>query len=245
MIVTLYAGSRMLEIKNLKAFYGQLQALWGINLKVDKGEFVSVIGPNGAGKSTLLKSITGLIKTKSGSINFLGEPIEKLPPHVILQKGIAMTPEGRMLFPYMTVLENLEMGAYTMKSKEKIKNRMDQVFQIFPRLKERKKQLAGTLSGGEQQMLAIGRSLMPDPKMLLFDEPSTGLAPILVSQVFAAIKRIHESTGTTILLVEQNVHHALRLADKGYIIENGKIVMEDCCEELLKDKYIKTKYMGI
>jgi len=234
----------VLVVKDLNVFYGDLQALWNVSLNVDSGEFVSIVGPNGAGKTTLLRTISGLIKPKRGSISFLETRIEKLPPHLIVEKGISMVPEGRMLFPHMTVLENLEMGAYRVKSKEKMRERMEHVFQIFPRLKERKKQPAGTLSGGEQQMLAIGRALMSNPKMLLLDEPSLGLAPNLTYQMFAAIKDIHNE-GMTILLVEQNVHYALRLADRAYVLENGRIVMENKGEILLQDKHIKTKYLGL
>jgi branched-chain amino acid transport system ATP-binding protein len=234
----------MLEVNKINVFYGDAQALWDVTFKVDKGEIVTIVGANGAGKSTTLKTIGGVLRPRPGEITFLGKRIDALPAHKTVEEGIAHIMEGRRLFPYMTVQENLELGAYNPKAWMKRKETLEWVYELFPILKERKDQLAGTLSGGEQQMLAIGRGLMSMPKLLMLDEPSLGLAPKLVMQVFDIIKKINEQ-GITILLVEQNVQHALTLADRGYVLENGRIAMEGTGEELLKNPHVKKVYLGI
>jgi len=234
----------MLEVDNINVFYGDLQALWNLSFRVEKGEVAVIAGPNGAGKTTTLKTISGLLHPKSGSISFLGQRIDRVPPHRIVEMGISHVPEGRRLFPNMTVMENLKVGAYTPKAWEKRDDTLEWVFQLFPKLKERKDQLAGTLSGGEQQMLAIGRGLMSRPKLLMLDEPSQGLAPKLVLLTFNMIRNINEE-GVTILLVEQNVRRALELADRGYIIETGRVSLEGEGEKLLKSKYVKKAYLGL
>jgi branched-chain amino acid transport system ATP-binding protein len=234
----------MLEVNKINVFYGDVQALWDVTFKVDKGEIVTIVGANGAGKSTTLKTIGGVLRPRPGEITFLGKRIDALPAHKIVEEGIAHIMEGRRLFPYMTVQENLELGAYNSRAWMKRKETLEWVHELFPILKERKDQLAGTLSGGEQQMLAIGRGLMSMPKLLMLDEPSLGLAPKLVMQVFDIVKKINEE-GVTILLVEQNVQHALTLADRGYVLENGRIVMEGTGEELLKNPHVKKAYLGI
>ena len=234
----------MLSVAGIDVFYGELQALWDVPLTVEKGEFVTVIGSNGAGKSTLLRTISGLISPRSGSIKFLGKDLHKLGPHLIVVNGISLIPEGRMLFPRMSVKENLDMGAFTVRSKERKNESLDRVFKLFPRLKEREDQVAGTLSGGEQQMLAIGRGLMSDPKLLMLDEPSLGLAPKLVLQIFDVMKKIRDE-GVTVLLVEQNVHQALKVADRGYLLESGRVLAEKTAEELLRDEPVKKRYLGM
>ena len=233
----------MLEVKNINVFYDEIQVLWNLSLKVSKGELVTVIGPNGAGKTTLLKTISGLLIPKNGEILFLNEKINGLSPYKIVRKGIIQVPEGRRLFPYMSVIENLEMGAYTI-SESKKKENLEFVFNLFPILKERKSQLAVTLSGGEQQMLAIARALMSSPKLLMLDEPSLGLAPKLVIKIFETINFLKEN-GITILLIEQNIKNALSLADKAYVLENGKIVLQGAGREILENNYVKTAYLGI
>jgi branched-chain amino acid transport system ATP-binding protein len=234
----------MLEVKGINVYYGPLQVLFDVSLSVKEKEIVTVIGPNGAGKTTLLKTISGLLHPKSGSIRFLGEEISSLPAEVVVRKGIAHVPEGRGLFPYMTVLENLQLGAYTKEARSKMKETLEEVFELFPRLKERKDQLAYTLSGGEQQMLAIGRALMSRPKLLVLDEPSQGLAPKLVKSVMQTLEELN-ARGITILLVEQNVHHALNLADRGFVLENGRVVLEGAAQELLNNSHVKSAYLGI
>lgn len=234
----------MLEIKNINVSYGDLEVLQDISLKVEEGEFVAIIGSNGAGKSTTLKTISGLLKPSQGSITFLGERIDKLPPHRIVEKGIAHAPEGRQIFPKMTVIENLEMGAYTPPARRNKEKNLERVFELFPILKERRKQLAETLSGGEQQMLAIGRALMSNPKLLLLDEPSVGLAPRIVAEVFELVKKINE-TGTSILCAEQNVMQILSVSKRAYVIETGKIVNEGSSKKLLQSPEIKKAYLGI
>lgn len=234
----------MLEINNVDVFYGEVQALWNVSLKVDDRELVAVVGSNGAGKTTLLKAISGLLHPANGSILFLGSRIDKMRPHNIVEIGISQIPEGRQLFPDMTVLENLEMGAYTKKAREKIRDSLEWVYQLFPILKERKEQLAGTLSGGEQQMLAIGRALMSRPKLLMLDEPSLGLMPTLVTATFKVLEELKEG-GVTILLVEQNVRHALELADRGYVLETGRITLSDKGRNLLRDERVKKAYLGL
>jgi len=234
----------MFEVNNINVFYGDLQALWNVSFKVEKGEVVVIVGSNGAGKTTILKTISGLLHPKSGMINFSGNRIEKDPPHKIVNLGIAQIPEGRHLFPYMTVLENLEVGSYTSRAREKKNETIEWVYQLFPILKERKSQLAGTLSGGERQMLAVGRGLMSRPKLLMLDEPSLGLAPKLVLQVFDIVKKVNEE-GVTILLVEQNVRHALEIANRAYVLETGKITLEGTGKKLLVSDHVKKAFLGL
>jgi branched-chain amino acid transport system ATP-binding protein len=234
----------MLSVEGLNVFYGLAQALWDVSLQVNRGEIVSIIGSNGAGKSTTLKTIAGLLRPKSGSIKFDGSELSRTPPHKIIEKGIALVPEGRWLFPVMTVQENLELGAYTKEARRHLRDRFEEVFNLFPILKERRKQLAGTLSGGEQQMLAIARALMSRPKLLMLDEPSLGLAPSIVRKVFEVIERINEG-GVAILLVEQNVHHALNISDRGYVLENGRIALSGRSDELLENEHVKKAYLGL
>lgn len=233
----------VLGLKDLETTYGQIYALRGINFEVKKGEIVTLLGANGAGKSTTLKTISSLVPASSGSVNFMGEDITYLDPYAIVERGLIHVPEGRMIFKELTVLENLELGSYTLKDNVERKKRLERVFDLFPVLKERQKQMGGFLSGGEQQMLAIGRALMTEPKVLMLDEPSMGLAPIIVQNIMDIIKHIN-SEGTTILLVEQNAKVALKLADRGYVLETGKIVMEGNAEVLSKDESIVKAYLG-
>ncbi|WP_456437025.1 ABC transporter ATP-binding protein [Desulfurobacterium sp.] len=235
----------MLEVRNINTFYGNIQALHNVSLKVDEGEIVTLIGANGAGKTTTLMSICGVVPPRSGEIIFNGEPIQGLPPHKIVAKGIVQVPEGRMIFPELTVMENLDMGAYLRKDKEGIKQDLEYIFELFPILAERKNQLGGTLSGGEQQMLAISRALMARPKLLLLDEPSLGLAPLIIKQIFDIIVKINKEHKTTILLVEQNAHQALKIADRAYVMESGRIAMEDKAENLLNNEQVKKAYLGL
>ena len=233
----------MLKIENVDVFYGDLQALRNISLEVAEGEIVTVIGSNGAGKSTTLKTISGMLRARKGSITWYNQLITRWSTSDIVAKGIIQIPEGRQLFPSMTVLENLELGALNpMARKDKVEN-LKKVFELFPRLEERKTQTAGTLSGGEQQMLAMGRGLMSKPKILMLDEPSLGLSPILVSSIFNIIRQINEE-GTTILLVEQNVYNALRMAKRAYVLENGEMIKHGPCHELLLDDHICRAYLG-
>jgi len=234
----------MLEVNNIDVFYGNLQALWDVSFNVEKGEKVVIVGSNGAGKTTTLRTISGLLKPRKGKIVFLGKRVDKMPIHKIVEMGIAHVPEGRRLFPYMTVLENLKMGAYVKRAWEKMDDTLEWIYQLFPRLKERKEQVAGTLSGGERQMLAIARGLMSRPKLLMLDEPSLGLAPKLVLRVFEMINKINEE-GVTILLVEQNVRRALEMADRGYVLETGRIILEGSAGELMENEYVKKAYLGI
>lgn len=233
----------MLKIRNLKAWYGSINALKGIDLEVEKGEIVTLIGANGAGKSTTLKCISGLLKQVEGEIYFEDRNILNMPAHKIVELGICQVPEGRRIFGNLTVRENLLMGAYTIRDKKLIEEKMEKVFSIFPRLKERINQLGGTLSGGEQQMLAIGRALMSEPKLLLLDEPSLGLAPFLVAEIFKIIQEINKQ-GTTILLVEQNAHMALQIAHRGYVLETGRVVLSGTSEELYANEEVKKAYLG-
>lgn len=233
----------MLELSKINVFYGDLQVIWDASFRVKKGEIVAILGPNGAGKTTLLKTISGVLKPRSGTITFLGERIDAINSHQIAELGISHVPEGRRLFPQMTVLENLEMGAYPRKARKKKSDALERVFQLFPILKERKNQLAGTLSGGEQQMLAIGRGLMSNPLLLMLDEPSLGLAPKLVSKTFEIVREINDE-GLTLLLVEQNIHYALELADRAHVLETGRIVLEGEGKHLLNDPYLKKAYLG-
>jgi branched-chain amino acid transport system ATP-binding protein len=232
----------LLKVDNIDVFYNELQVLWKVSLEAKMGELTAILGANGAGKSTLLKTIVGLLHPKSGSIEFLGERIDQIPAHNVIEKGIAMVPEERWLFPRMTVRENLELGAY--KAREKVKDSLEWVYQIFPRLKEREKQLAGTLSGGEQQMLAMGRGLMSRPKLYLLDEPSLGLAPIVVDEVFSIINQLKEE-GITIILVEQNLTRSLKMADKAYVLETGHIILSGSGKDLIGDERVKKAFLGM
>jgi branched-chain amino acid transport system ATP-binding protein len=234
---------QLLEIENMHSYYGHIQALRGISLTVDEGEVVTLIGSNGAGKTTTLRSIHGILPPKQGRIIFAGEEIQGVPAHELISRGIAQSPEGRRIFFRMTVLENLEMGAYHRNDGSGIREDMDRVFDLFPRLKERTKQEAGTMSGGEQQMLAIGRALMSSPKLLLLDEPSMGLAPVLVERIFEIIREINKQ-GTTILLVEQNANVALEIATRGYVLETGTIVNSAPAAELREDPTVREAYLG-
>ncbi|MFA7079045.1 MAG: ABC transporter ATP-binding protein [Syntrophomonas sp.] len=233
----------MLKIKEIDVYYGAIHALKKMSLEVERGTIVTLIGANGAGKTTTLKSISGILRPKNGTITYKGNDITKVAPEKIVSLGISQVPEGRRVFHTMSVMENLEMGAYLRKDKKEIAMDMEQVYTRFPRLKERRKQLAGTLSGGEQQMLAIGRALMARPELMLMDEPSMGLAPLLVKEIFTIIKDINER-GTTILLVEQNAHMALSIADKAYVIETGEIVLQGSADQLLKSEDVKKAYLG-
>lgn len=233
----------MLQVKEIDVYYGAIHALKHLSLEVEQGSIVTLIGANGAGKTTTLKSISGLLRPKTGSIVFKGTDINKVAPEKIVGLGISQVPEGRRVFSTMTVMENLEMGAYLRRDKKGMADDMENVFTRFPRLKERRKQLAGTLSGGEQQMLAIGRALMARPQLMLMDEPSMGLAPLLVKEIFSIVKDINER-GTTILLVEQNANMALSIADKAYVIETGEIVLQGNAQELMNSPEVKKAYLG-
>jgi branched-chain amino acid transport system ATP-binding protein len=233
----------LLEIKNLHVKYGNVEVLHGIDLHVDEGEIVTIIGANGAGKSTTLLAISGLVKPSEGEILFGGKPLHKLPAHEVVKERITQSPEGRRVFGTLTVQENLKLGAFTSKNTERIKRSQEWIYELFPRLKERRGQLAGTLSGGEQQMLAIGRSLMSNPKILLLDEPSLGLAPILVKAIFETVREINQS-GVTVILVEQNARVALKLAHRGYVMEVGNIVLQDSAEALLANPEVRDAYLG-
>jgi branched-chain amino acid transport system ATP-binding protein len=233
----------LLEVNDIHTYYDAIHALKGITITVDEGEIVTLIGANGAGKSTTLNSICGLYHPRSGTITLDGESIHELPPHDIVLRGLSQAPEGRQVFGRLTVTENLKMGAYTRTDRDAIRTDMERVFELFPRLKERAKQVAGTLSGGEQQMLAIGRALMASPRLLLLDEPSMGLAPILVEAIFDTIREINDQ-GTTILLVEQNASIALTLAQRGYVLETGRIVLQDTAEALQANEMVRKAYLG-
>jgi branched-chain amino acid transport system ATP-binding protein len=234
----------MLAVKNISASYGMIQILRDISFQVKEKEIVSIIGPNGAGKTTLVKTISGLLHPRTGAIRFRGENIEKLPPYEIVKKGIILIPEGREIFPRLTVEENLRLGAYTANGKDTVKEAKERVYHIFPVLKKKEKTLAQTLSGGEQQMLVICRSLMSNPDLLILDEPSLGLAPLLVEKVLDTVRKINEE-GVTILLVEQNIRDSLDIADRGYVLEQGKIILEGKSRELLCNNHIKEVYMGL
>ena len=233
----------MLEVKDIEVYYGMIQALKGISFEVNEGEVIALIGANGAGKTTTLHTITGLLSPKKGSVLFDGQDITKVPAHKIVSLGMAHVPEGRRVFAELSVYQNLKMGAYTRKDKDEIAKTLEMVYKRFPRLEERKNQLAGTLSGGEQQMLAMGRALMSHPKIIVMDEPSMGLSPILVNEIFEIIKEV-SAGGTTVLLVEQNAKKALSIADRAYVLETGKIVLEGDAKELMNDDSIKKAYLG-
>ncbi len=234
----------MLELKNVHTYYGSIHALKGVSLVVNQGEIVTLIGSNGAGKTTTLRTIQGILRPREGSIILEGKELEKVPPHQIVGLGIAQSPEGRLIFPRMTVMENLEMGAFLRKDKEGIKKDLDWVFSLFPRLKERIGQQGGTLSGGEQQMLAMGRALMARPRVLLLDEPSMGLSPLLVELIFDTIEKINKD-GTTVLLVEHNALMALSIAHRGYVIQTGEIVLSDTAINLRNNETVQKSYLGI
>ena len=234
----------MLEVNNIHTYYGNIHALKGISITVEENEIVTLIGGNGAGKTTTLRTISGIIHPRSGEVLFEGEKISETPAHELVYKGITMVPEGRGIFARLTVFENLDMGAYSRSDRSSFDDDLDRVFQLFPRLKERRNQVAGTLSGGEQQMLATARALMANPRLMLMDEPSMGLAPILVESVFETIKEINK-TGTTILLVEQNATVALSVADRGYVLQTGEIVLKDSAENLRQNEMVQKAYLGI
>lgn len=234
----------MLEVNNIHTYYGNIHALKGVSITVEENEIVTLIGGNGAGKTTTLRTISGIIHPRSGDVYFEGEKISETPAHELVYRGITMVPEGRGIFARLTVYENLDMGAYSISDRSTFNDDLDRVFQLFPRLKERRSQVAGTLSGGEQQMLATARALMAKPRLMLMDEPSMGLAPILVESVFETIKEINK-TGTTILLVEQNATVALSVADRGYVLQTGEIVLKDTAENLRQNEMVQKAYLGI
>ena len=233
----------MLKVTDLKVYYGVIQAIKGISFEVNEGEVIALIGANGAGKTTILHTVTGLVEAKAGTVEFEGRDITKMPGHKVVTLGMAHVPEGRRVFSDLTVLENLKLGAYTRKDKNEVEETLKMVYKRFPRLEERKNQMAGTLSGGEQQMLAMGRALMSHPKIILMDEPSMGLSPIFVNEIFDIIKEVSAS-GTTVLLVEQNAKKALSIADRAYVLETGKIVLEGKADELMNDASVKKAYLG-
>jgi len=232
----------MLKVENINVYYGAIHAIKDLSFEVEEGEIVTLIGANGAGKSTTLKTISGMLHSKTGTISFCGEDISKIPEHKLLTKGLSHVPEGRRIFSQLTVEENLEMGGYIIPQKD-VAAKIEESYELFPRLKERKKQIAGTLSGGEQQMLAICRSLMSSPKLIMLDEPSMGLAPILVDQIFSIIQKLNEK-GVTILLVEQNARMALAIADRAYVLETGNVIMQGSAEELMNNNAVKKAYLG-
>src|SRR6266545_4379829 len=234
----------LLELDNVHSYYGNIHALKGISITVDKGEIVTLIGSNGAGKSTTLRTISGIIKPRQGQVRLAGERIDELPAHKVVERGVLQSPEGRRIFPRLTVRENLEMGAFTRTDQAEIAEDMERVFGLFPRLRERTGQKGGTLSGGEQQMLAIGRALMGRPRLLLLDEPSMGLAPVLVEQIFSIVKDIN-AQGTTILLVEQNALMALGIAHRGYVLQTGQIVLADTAQRLSENEMVQKAYLGV
>jgi branched-chain amino acid transport system ATP-binding protein len=234
----------MLQVENLSSGYGAVQILWDVSFRINEKEIICIIGPNGAGKTTLVRTIAGLLPTKTGTIRFKGENIEKTPPYEIVKKGLTLIPEGREIFPRLTVDENMRLGAYTINDKSKVGELKERVYQIFPVLKKKEKVLAQTLSGGEQQMLVIGRSLMSNPKLLILDEPSLGLAPIIVEKVLDTLEMINDD-GVTILLVEQNIRDSLNIANRAYVLEEGKIIIEGEGRELLTNSHIKEVYLGL
>lgn len=235
----------MLNVSKINVFYGSLQVLWDVSFHVNEGEIVALIGSNGVGKTTILKTISGILRPRSGSIEFNGERLDNLPPHLVVEKGVAHAPQGRGLFPYLSVLDHLKIGAYIEKARKKVNESKEYVFSIFPILRERKKQMASTLSGGEQQMLNIARALMSEPKLLMLDEPSEGLAPKLVLRLFEVINRLNKEEGVTTLIVEQNVRQALEMANRAYVVESGKILTSGEPHELLENERVRKAYLGI
>ncbi|MBW2611705.1 MAG: ABC transporter ATP-binding protein [Deltaproteobacteria bacterium] len=235
----------MLEVKNIKTYYGNIQALKGVDIQISEGEIITLIGANGAGKTTTLMSISGIVPPRSGEVLFLGQPISDLQPNEIVSLGICQVPEGRRIFPYLTVSENLDMGAFLRTDSAEVKKDQEYIFELFPILAERRNQAGGTLSGGEQQMLAVGRALMARPRLLLLDEPSLGLAPLVVKQIFEIIKKINTENKTTIFLVEQNANLALKVAHRGYVMENGRITLSDTSANLMVNEDVKKAYLGI
>lgn len=238
------ATAPLLELENVTAFYGDLQALFGVSLLVKQGEIVTLIGANGAGKTTILRLISGLKHLHSGSLRLAGHDVSRLPAHQIVARGVSHVPEGRQVFPFLTVHENLSLGAYTRRARSNMKRSLDEQLELFPRLKERMNQMAGTLSGGEQQMVAIARGLMAQPKLLLLDEPSLGLAPKVVDEVFEKVREIRRA-GITMLIVEQNVVSGLSISDRGYVVQNGAVVLEDTAKNLLTNEMVRAAYLGI
>jgi branched-chain amino acid transport system ATP-binding protein len=235
----------MLEVKDIKTYYGNIQAIKGISLEISEGEIITLIGANGAGKTTTLMSISGIEPPKSGDILFMGQPLQRLSPNQIVALGISQVPEGRRIFPYLNVMENLDMGAFLRNDTSEIQKDLEYVFDLFPILAERRHQSGGTLSGGEQQMLAVARALMARPRLLLLDEPSLGLAPLIVKQIFKIIRKINKENNTTIFLVEQNANLALQVAHRGYVMENGRITLSDTSQNLLANEDVKKAYLGI
>ena len=235
----------MLELKNIKTFYGNIQALKDVSIKISEGEIITLIGANGAGKSTTLMSICGIVPPRSGEVLFMGKSIQDLPPNNIVSLGISQVPEGRRIFPFLSVAENLDMGAFLRSDKDEIKRDIEYIYELFPILAERRNQAGGTLSGGEQQMLAISRALMAKPRLLLMDEPSLGLAPLIVKQIFEIIKKINAESKTTIFLVEQNANMALKVAHRGYVMETGRVSMADTASNLLANDEVRKAYLGI
>lgn len=235
----------MLKVNGIDVAYGDVQVLKDVTLDVQEKELVAVIGANGAGKTTLMRTISGLLKPKKGFIEFQGTRISELEPHKVTEQGVVQVPEGRLLFPQMSVRENLEMGAFTLKDKNEIAERMKTVYELFPRLKEREKQAAGTMSGGEQQMVAVGRALMSSPKFMMFDEPSLGLAPKLVIQIFDLVVKINKELGITVLLVEQNVQHSCQISDRAFVVENGEVVISGTGAEMLENPHVRRAYLGL
>ena len=235
----------MLEVRDMQTYYGNIQALKGIDLQISEGEIITLIGANGAGKTTTLMSISGIVPPRSGEVIFEGKSISGLSPNEIVAQGICQVPEGRRIFPYLTVSENLDMGAFLRTGKQEIKSDIEYIFELFPILAERRNQAGGTLSGGEQQMLAVGRALMAKPRLLLLDEPSLGLAPLVVKQIFEIIKKINQENKTTIFLVEQNANQALKVAHRGYVMENGKITLSDSSQNLMANEEVKMAYLGM
>ncbi|MDY6792002.1 MAG: ABC transporter ATP-binding protein [Thermodesulfobacteriota bacterium] len=234
----------MLKLKNVQTFYGNIQALKDVTIEISEGEIITLIGANGAGKTTTLMSVCGVVPPRSGEIYFLGQPIHHTPPNQIVSLGVCQVPEGRRIFPYLTVLENLDMGAFLRTDKTGIKKDLEYVFELFPILAERRHQAGGTLSGGEQQMLAVSRAIMSKPRLLLLDEPSLGLAPLVVKQIFSIIKKINSENKTTIFLVEQNANLALKVAHRGYVMETGRITLSDSASNLLSNEQVKKAYLG-
>ena len=235
----------MLELKNVKTYYGNIQALKGIDLSIEEGEIITLIGANGAGKTTTLMSICGIVPPRSGEIRFMGEPIHDTKPDRIVSMGICQVPEGRRIFPYLSVMENLDLGAYLRRDKAEIKKDLEYIFELFPILAERRHQAGGTLSGGEQQMLAISRALMAKPRLLLMDEPSLGLAPLVVKRIFKIIAKVNQENQTTIFLVEQNANLALKVAHRGYVMETGRITLADSAANLLNNEQVRKAYLGM